>query len=62
MSPCRSARHAAHSADLFQLYLATAIVTNRFSVLLTTMNSLMLSLLGACAVRGLLTLLGTAAA
>src|SRR5262245_18489761 len=42
-------------SDLFQLYLATAIVTNRFSVLLTTMNNLALSLLGACAVAGLLT-------
>ena len=43
-------------SDLFQLYLATTIVTNRFSVLLTTMNNLVLSLLGACAVGGLLTL------
>ena len=43
-------------ADLFQLYLATTIVTNRFSVLLTTMNNLALTMLGACAVGGLLTL------
>jgi ABC-type amino acid transport substrate-binding protein len=43
-------------SDLFQLYLATTIVTNRFSVLLTTMNNLVLSLLGACAVAGLLTM------
>jgi ABC-type amino acid transport substrate-binding protein len=43
-------------SDLFQLYLATTVVTNRFSVLLTTMNNLVLSLLGACAVGGLLTL------
>jgi ABC-type amino acid transport substrate-binding protein len=43
-------------ADLFQLFLTTTIVTNRFSVLLTTMNNLVLSLLGACAVGGLLTL------
>lgn len=43
-------------SDLFQLYLATAIVTSRFSVLLTTMNNLTLSLLGACAVGGLLTM------
>jgi Na+/H+-dicarboxylate symporter/ABC-type amino acid transport substrate-binding protein len=43
-------------SDLFQLYLATTIVTGRFSVLLTTMNNLTLSLLGACAVGGLLTL------
>jgi Na+/H+-dicarboxylate symporter/ABC-type amino acid transport substrate-binding protein len=43
-------------SDLFQLYLATGIVTNRFSVLLTTMNNLTLSLLGACAVSGLLTM------
>jgi ABC-type amino acid transport substrate-binding protein len=42
--------------DLFQLFLTTTIVTNRFSVLLTTMNNLVLSLLGACAVGGLLTL------
>jgi ABC-type amino acid transport substrate-binding protein len=42
-------------SDLFQLFLATTIVTNRFSALLTTMNNLMLSLLGACAVGGLLT-------
>jgi Na+/H+-dicarboxylate symporter/ABC-type amino acid transport substrate-binding protein len=43
-------------SDLFQLFLATAIVTSRFSVLLTTMNNLTLSLLGACAVGGLLTM------
>jgi Na+/H+-dicarboxylate symporter/ABC-type amino acid transport substrate-binding protein len=43
-------------SDLFQLFLTTTIVTNRFSVLLTTMNNLVLSLLGACAVSGLLTL------
>ncbi len=43
-------------SDLFQLFLATTIVTNRFSVLLTTMNNLALTLLGACAVGGLLTL------
>jgi Na+/H+-dicarboxylate symporter/ABC-type amino acid transport substrate-binding protein len=43
-------------SDLFQLYLTTTIVTNRFSVLLTTMNNLTLSLLGACAVGGLLVL------
>ena len=50
-------------SDLFQLYLATAIVTNRFSVLLTTMNNLTLSLLGACAVGGHADpALGTAAA
>ena len=43
-------------SDLFQLYLATTVITNRFSVLLTTMNNLTLSLLGACAVAGLLTM------
>ncbi|HZC01662.1 MAG TPA: cation:dicarboxylase symporter family transporter, partial [Gammaproteobacteria bacterium] len=40
--------------DLYQLYLALAVVTDRFSALLTTMNNLMLTLLGACAVGGLL--------
>jgi Na+/H+-dicarboxylate symporter len=42
-------------ADLFQLYLATTVVTQRFGVLLTTMNNLVLTLLGACAVGGMLT-------
>jgi Na+/H+-dicarboxylate symporter/ABC-type amino acid transport substrate-binding protein len=42
-------------ADLFQLYLAIGVVTDRFATLLTTMNNLMLTLLGACAVGGLLT-------
>jgi Na+/H+-dicarboxylate symporter len=41
--------------DLFQLYLALTVVTGRFGVLLTTMNNLALTLLGACAVSGLLT-------
>ena len=41
--------------DLFQLYLALGVVTNRFGVLLTTMNVLMLTLLGTCAVCRLLT-------
>jgi Na+/H+-dicarboxylate symporter len=40
--------------DLYQLYLAIGVVTDRFSALLTTMNNLMLTLLGACAVGGLL--------
>ncbi|PON16732.1 hypothetical protein C2W62_16850, partial [Candidatus Entotheonella serta] len=42
--------------DLFQLYLATTVVTQRFGVLLTTTNNLVLTLLGACAVGGMLTL------
>jgi Na+/H+-dicarboxylate symporter len=42
-------------ADLFQLYLAIGVITDRFATLLTTMNNLMLTLLGACAVSGLLT-------
>lgn len=42
-------------ADLFQLYLALTVVTKRFSVVLTTMNNLVLTVLGACAVSGLLT-------
>lgn len=42
-------------ADLFQLYLAISVLTDRFAALLTTMNNLMLTLLGACAVGGLLT-------
>lgn len=41
--------------DLFQLYLPLTVVTSRFAVLLTTMNNLVLTLLGACAVSGLLT-------
>ena len=57
MSPCRSCwTRCAFPLTCFQLYLATTVVTNRFSVLLTTMNNLVLSLLGACAVGGLLTL------
>jgi Na+/H+-dicarboxylate symporter len=43
-------------ADLFQLYLALNVVTSRLAVLLTTMNNLVLTLLGACAVSGLLTI------
>jgi proton glutamate symport protein len=41
--------------DLFQLYLPLTVVTSRFAVLLTSMNNLVLTLLGACAVSGLLT-------
>lgn len=41
-------------ADLFQLYLAIRVVTSHFTTLLTTMNNLMLTLVGACAVGGLL--------
>jgi ABC-type amino acid transport substrate-binding protein len=41
--------------DLFQLYLPLTVVTSRFAVLLTTMNNLVLTLLGACAVSSLLT-------
>ena len=40
--------------DLFQLYLAITVVISRFAVLLTTMNNLVLTLVGACAVTGLL--------
>jgi ABC-type amino acid transport substrate-binding protein len=40
--------------DLYQLYLAIGLITDRFATLLTTMNNLMLTLLGACAVSGLL--------
>jgi ABC-type amino acid transport substrate-binding protein len=40
--------------DLYQLYLAIGVVTDRFGALLTTMNNLMLTLIGACAVGGLL--------
>jgi Na+/H+-dicarboxylate symporter/ABC-type amino acid transport substrate-binding protein len=40
--------------DLYQLYLTIGVVTDRFGALLTTMNNLMLTLLGACAVGGLL--------
>ena len=41
--------------DLFQLYLVMGVVTGRFGTLLTTMNNLVLTLVGACAVSGLLT-------
>jgi hypothetical protein len=41
--------------DLFQLYLVIGVVTGRFGTLLTTMNNLVLTLVGACAVGGLLT-------
>jgi Na+/H+-dicarboxylate symporter/ABC-type amino acid transport substrate-binding protein len=41
--------------DLFQLYLPLTVITSRFAVLLTVMNNLVLTLLGACAVGGLLT-------
>jgi ABC-type amino acid transport substrate-binding protein len=40
--------------DLFQLYLAIGFVTDRFATLLTTMNNLLLTLVGACAVSGML--------
>ena len=40
--------------DLYQLYLAIGVVTDRFGALLTTMNNLVLTLIGACAVGGLL--------
>ena len=40
--------------DLYQLYLTIGVVTDRFGALLTTMNNLMLTLLGACAVGGLI--------
>lgn len=42
-------------ADLFQLYLVMGVVTGRFGTLLTTMNNLALTLVGACAVGGGLT-------
>ena len=42
-------------ADMFQLFVATSVVTTRFTTLLSTMNNLVLALLGACAVGGLLT-------
>ena len=43
-------------ADLFQLYLACSVVTGHFTTMLTTMNNLLLTLLGACAVGGRLTI------
>jgi len=42
-------------ADLFQLYVALSVITGHFTTLLTTMNNVLLTLLGACAVGGLLT-------
>ncbi len=41
--------------DLFQLYLAMNVVTSRFAVLMSTMNNIALTMLGACAVTGLIT-------
>jgi Na+/H+-dicarboxylate symporter len=41
--------------DLFQLYLAINVVTSRFAVLMSTMNNLVLTIVGTCAVTGLLT-------
>jgi proton glutamate symport protein len=43
-------------ADMFQLYVATSVITGRFGVMLAVMHSLVLALLGSCAVSGLLTL------
>jgi hypothetical protein len=42
-------------ADTFQLYLALNIIVGRLASLLTVMNNLALTVLGACAVAGLLT-------
>jgi len=42
-------------ADLFQLYVALSVITGHFTTLLTTMNNVLLTLLGSCAVGGLLT-------
>lgn len=41
--------------DLFQLYLAINIVTGRFAVLMSTMNIIVLTTVGTCAVTGFLT-------
>ena len=41
--------------DLFQLYLVMRVVTSRRGTLITTMNNLALTLVGACAVGGGLT-------
>lgn len=41
--------------DLFQLYLAINIVTSRFAVLMSTMNIIVLTTVGTCAVTGFLT-------
>jgi ABC-type amino acid transport substrate-binding protein len=43
-------------ADTFNLYLTLNIVIGRFSSLLTVMNNLVLTLVGACAIGGLLTI------
>jgi ABC-type amino acid transport substrate-binding protein len=42
-------------ADTFHLYLALNIIIGRFASLLTVMNNLMLTVVGACAIGGLLT-------
>jgi Na+/H+-dicarboxylate symporter len=41
--------------DLFQLYLAINVVTSRFAVLMSTMNVVVLTTVGTCAVTGFLT-------
>ena len=40
--------------DLFQLYLAINVVTSRFAVLMSTMNIIVLTTVGTCAVTGFL--------
>ncbi|MDH3603906.1 MAG: cation:dicarboxylase symporter family transporter [Candidatus Tectomicrobia bacterium] len=42
-------------ADMFQLFVATGVITFRVGKLLSTMHNLVLALVGACAVSGLLT-------
>ena len=41
--------------DLFQLYVAINVVTSRFAVLMSTMNIVVLTTVGTCAVTGFLT-------
>ena len=43
-------------ADMFQLFIATDVITGRFSILVGVMNLLVFSLVGTCALTGSLTI------
>jgi Na+/H+-dicarboxylate symporter/ABC-type amino acid transport substrate-binding protein len=43
-------------ADMFQLFIATDVITGRFSILVGVMNLLVFSLVGTCAITGSLTI------
>jgi hypothetical protein len=45
-------------ADTFQLFLATGVINSRFGTLVAAVHTVVLSLLGACAMMGTLTIRG----